>query len=65
MFKRILLQGGAFWKNDIIDAMILGGMASNDYLITCDKKMQEHMEKYQKDHIEYANSLTLIQTLQQ
>lgn len=63
--KSILLQGGAFWKNDIIDAMILGGMASNDYLITCDKKMQEHMEKYQKDHIEYANSLTLIQTLQQ
>ncbi len=63
--KSILLQGGAFWKNDIIDAMILGGMTPNDYLITCDQKMLKHMEKYQKDRIEYVNSLKRIQVFQQ
>lgn len=37
--KNTLLHGSAFWKNDIIDAMILGSMTPNDHLITCDKKM--------------------------
>lgn len=58
--KNTLLHGSAFWKNDIIDAMILGSMTPNDHLITCDKKMLEHMERYQKGHIEYANSLTVF-----
>ena len=57
--KSTLLKGSAFWKNDIIDAMILGSISKNDYLITCDKKMLEHMSQYQEDHIEYANSLKL------
>lgn len=63
--KNTLLHGSAFWKYDIIDAMILGSMTPNDHLITCDKKMLEHMERYQKGHIEYANSLKLIQSFQQ
>ena len=62
--KGTLLQGGSFWKNDIIDAMILGNMSQNDYLITCDKKMLNHMDQYQKDHVEYANSLKLVQGFQ-
>lgn len=62
--RSILLNGSAFRKNDINDSMILGSMSPEDCLITCDKKMIEHMEKYKEGHREYANSLLLLQELQ-
>lgn len=61
IIRSILLNGSSFRKNDINDSMILGNMGASDYLVTCDKRMLEHMEKYKDTHSEYTNSLLLRQ----
>ena len=61
IIQSILLNGSSFGKNDINDSMILGNMGASDYLVTCDKRMLEHMEKYKDTHSEYTNSLLLRQ----
>ncbi len=61
IIQSIFLNGSSFRKNDINDSMILGSMSAGDCIVTCDKKMLEHMEKYKGTHPEYTNSLLLLQ----
>lgn len=59
--KDILLKGSSFRKNDVNDSMILGSITTEDSLITCDKKILNHMRAYKETHPEYTNSLLLMQ----
>ena len=61
IIQSILLNGSSFRKNDINDSMILGSMSAGDCIVTCDKKMLEHMEKYKGTHPDYTRSLLLLQ----
>lgn len=58
------LQGGAFWKNDILDAFILCNLLDGDTIITFDKGAIKHMEKHRNERKMYDESLKLICTIQ-
>lgn len=62
--RNILLNGSAFWKNDIIDAIIMSHIRNEgDILITFDQGAINHMEKHLKKHPIYSTSLDLIKQL--
>lgn len=61
----ILLNGASFWKNDIIDAIIMSHIRSDgDILLTFDQGAIKHMEKHKNQHAIYESSLKMIQSLQ-
>lgn len=57
------LQGGAFWKNDILDALILCNCLGENEIVSFDKGAIKHMEKHRSDRKIYDESLRLIHTL--
>lgn len=61
--ERCCLQGGAFWKNDILDAFILCNLLEENKIVTFDKGAINHMEKHRADRKMYDESLKLIDTL--
>ena len=58
-----LLNGGAFRKNDINDALILSDLKSCDMILTFDDRMIEHMKKHSENRKEYLNSTSLISSI--
>lgn len=64
IIANILLNGSSFWKNDIIDAVIMSHIRNaGDILITFDKGAINHMEMYKKDYNIYEASLQMINQL--
>lgn len=61
--RNIISNGGAFWKNDINDALILSTLTPDDTILTFDTRMIEHMERYSAAHIEYKNSISYIKSI--
>lgn len=62
--SNILLNGSAFWKNDIIDAIIMSHIRTDeDILITFDEIAIEHMKKHKEEHPIYVTSLQMIANL--
>ena len=58
-----LLNGGAFRKNDINDALILSDLKSCDLILTFDEPMIEHMKKHSTVRAEYLNSTAFIDSV--
>ena len=58
-----LLEGASFWKNDILDAMIMSHLSIEDTLITFDNGAIKHMRKYAPIRETYKRSLELIDEL--
>lgn len=58
------LQGGAFWKNDILDAFILCNLLEVNKIVTFDRGAINHMEKHRADRKMYDESLKLIKSVQ-
>lgn len=63
IFKKMFLSGANFKKNDINDALILGGLQSNDHILTCDNGMKKHLDKYKGKQPQYKTSLEHIKQL--
>lgn len=59
-----LSSGGAFFKNDINDALILSALNENDVMLSFDNGVIEHMQKYANDRPEYQKSLKFIKSVQ-
>ena len=57
------IRGGAFRKNDILDALILCNLLESNTIITFDKGSRAHMEKHRAARKMYDASLKLIATL--
>lgn len=53
-------NGGSFWKNDVLDAIILCNISKEDKLITFDKGVIKHMKKYCNDNKGYEESIKII-----
>lgn len=60
---KCLTQSGVFYKNDILDAMILGTIKGDDVLLTMDKGPIKHMVQYKDGRPEYQASLIEIDSL--
>lgn len=63
MVRNTISNGGAFWKNDINDALILSTLTPDDTILTFDTRMIEHMERYSTAHTEYKNSVAYIKSI--
>lgn len=63
IFKKMFLSGANFKKNDINDALILGVLQPNDYILTCDNGMKKHLDKYKGKQPQYNTSLEQIRQL--
>lgn len=64
MLKNILLNGSSFWKNDIIDAIIMCHIRNEgDILITFDQGALNHMKTHREEHTIYNASLQMIKRL--
>ena len=57
------IEGGTFWKNSILDAIILCHVDEENELITFDNGVILHMKKYEKERCEYTTSLSIIESL--
>ena len=58
-----ITNGGAFRKNDIIDAQVLSCLQQTDTILSFDRGMIKHLEKYADTRIEYQNSIRLIKSI--
>lgn len=63
IIQSFLLEGSSFWKNDILDAIIMCHLTDEDKLVTFDNGAIKHMEKYEEVRLVYKNSLNLIRSL--
>lgn len=63
ILKKSIIQGGAFQKNDINDALILCALNGDDVIISFDNGMLGHLREHENDREEYKNSLALISSL--
>lgn len=61
--ERIMVHGGVFWKNDLLDAFILCNVEDKHVLITFDEGVLKHMEKRKDKHPKYQISLDIINKL--
>ena len=61
--RKCCLEGGAFWKNDILDAVILCHVDEENRLVTFDEGVKQHMKKHQEKRVSYNESLKLIESL--
>lgn len=57
------IEGGTFWKNSILDAIILCHVDEENEHITFDNGVILHMKKYEKERCEYTTSLSIIESL--
>jgi len=60
--ERVLERGGLYYKNDILDGLILQHLYAdkNSKIITFDKGMIEHLDKYSQIESTYQNSIRII-----
>lgn len=61
--RQCCIEGGAFWKNDILDALILCNLQEENTIVTFDKGAISHMEKHRFDREMYDLSLKTITML--
>lgn len=59
----IMVHSGAWWKNDLLDAIILCNVQDEHVLITYDKGVIERMEKRKNEHPKYQESIKAIEDL--
>ncbi len=57
------IEGGTYWKNSILDAVILCHIDDGNELVTFDKGIIRHLKKYKEERPEYKTSLNLIESL--
>lgn len=57
-------HGSPFLKNDILDGIILCNIENDHSLITFDKAMKAHMEKYSEERPTYKSSIELIKNFE-
>lgn len=65
LVKKCITQAGAFNKNDILDAMILGTLEKNGAFLTADKGIIDHMMNYKSNRMDYNMSLEEIERLKE
>lgn len=63
--KKCIIQAGAFYKNDILDAMILETLESDGVFLTTDKGVIDHMGRYKDTRTDYSVSLKEIELLKE
>lgn len=56
-------NGGAFYKNDILDAIIVCNLQEGHILITFDNGAIKYMEKHQTENSAYRNSIETIRKI--
>ena len=62
IINNTLSSGGAFYKNDINDALILATLKPSDKILTFDNGMIQHMRNHSELRQEYRNSISLIES---